>query len=84
MVTKYQDHSITLTTITKVAKYHIDISLVTDITILKYSSFIFFFTFHVTSFISTINVLSYIEHVLRLLKHPLFRHFFTYIRDLYL
>jgi hypothetical protein len=36
MVTKYQDHTITLTIVTSVTKYHIDITLVTHISVTKY------------------------------------------------
>jgi len=36
MVTKYQDHTITLTIVTSVAKYHIIIFLITDILVTKY------------------------------------------------
>jgi hypothetical protein len=55
MVTKYQDHTITLTIVTSVAKYHIDITLVTHILVTKYRDNI--------SLITNIS-LSIIQHIL--------------------
>jgi len=53
MMTKYQDHTITLTIVTSVAKYHIDITLITHISVTKYRDNIYLITNISLSIITT-------------------------------